>query len=496
MTMQPDHNSDAQDLARFGYRQELKRSMGGFSSFAAGFSYISILTGLFQMFHLGYGTAGPAFFWTWPVVLCGQLLVALCFADLAAQYPLSGGVYQWAKFTGTRFTGWMTGWIFLACLVTTIAAVALALQVSLPQIAGSFQLIGDRTIPEDAAVNAILLGTVLIAASTLINARGIRLLAMLNNAGVFAELIGIVVLLVLLFYHALRSPAEAVAISAVTQGSTGFSSLVAAAALTASYVLYGFDTAGSLAEETIDPRRRAPRAILQALLAAGLSGMLVLLFALMAAPESIAASLGQASGGLPLLVRVVLGEIPGRIFLTVVIFAIIVCTLAVHSGTVRLMYAMGRDNLLPFSKWLSTVSPKWQTPVNATFVAGIGAVVILLVNLEFPRVVELVASIAILWANLGYLIVVTVQLFNRRKQQGNAVGQHRFLGPRTGMVINLLAVCWSLFMVINVGWPRTSTYGSEWYNQWAALLYTIVLVTSGIIIYFYRKKHQPHQQPS
>ena len=55
--------TDNNDLAGFGYRQELKRSMGSFSSFAAGFSYISILTGLFQMFHLGYGVAGPAFFW-------------------------------------------------------------------------------------------------------------------------------------------------------------------------------------------------------------------------------------------------------------------------------------------------------------------------------------------------------------------------------------------------------------------------------------------------
>ena len=35
-----------------------------------------------------------------------------------------------------------------------------------------------------------------------------------------------------------------------------------AAAVMASYVMYGFDTAGTLAEETNDPRRRAPRAIL------------------------------------------------------------------------------------------------------------------------------------------------------------------------------------------------------------------------------------------
>src|SRR5690242_21825774 len=93
--MKDSPTTDHNDLASFGYRQELKRSMGSFSSFAAGFSYISILTGLFQMFHLGYGVAGPAFFWTWPAVLIGQFLVALCFAELASRYPLSGGVYQW-----------------------------------------------------------------------------------------------------------------------------------------------------------------------------------------------------------------------------------------------------------------------------------------------------------------------------------------------------------------------------------------------------------------
>src|SRR4249919_21534 len=161
--------TDNSDLASFGYRQELKRSMGNFSSFAAGFSYISILTGLFQMFHLGYGIAGPAFFWTWPVVLTGQLLVALCFAELAARYPLSGGVYQWSRRLSTRGFGWMAGWVYLCGAVISLAAVALALQATLPQIAPVFQLIGDPTNRASAAANAVLLGCVLIAVSTLIN---------------------------------------------------------------------------------------------------------------------------------------------------------------------------------------------------------------------------------------------------------------------------------------------------------------------------------------
>src|ERR1700712_511294 len=233
--------ADNNDLASFGYRQGLKRSMGSFSSFAAGFSYISILTGLFQMFYLGYGVAGPGFFWTWPFVLAGQLLVALCFAELASRFPLSGGVYQWAKFTGNPFLGWMTGWIYLACLIVTIAAVAMALQVSLPQISSSFQVIGTSNDSKSVAINAILLGSVLVIISTIVNARGIKLLALINNIGVFTELVGIVVLIVLLFLHKVRSPVEAVVhiknAGAGIKSFPGWSVLMAAAALTASYVL-------------------------------------------------------------------------------------------------------------------------------------------------------------------------------------------------------------------------------------------------------------------
>lgn len=484
--------TDNSDLASFGYRQELKRSMGSFSSFAAGFSYISILTGLFQMFHLGYGVAGPAFFWTWPFVLVGQLLVALCFAELASRFPLSGGVYQWAKFTGNPLLGWMTGWIYLACLVTSIAAVAMALQVSLPQISESFQLVGSAEDAKSVAKNAIVLGSVLILISTIINVRGIKLLAIINNTGVFAELIGIVVLIVLLFFKRVRTPVDAVV--HVASGSNGthpfpdVSVLLAATALTASYVLYGFDTAGTLAEETHDPRKKAPRAILQALIAAGVGGLLVLLFALMAAPDLGSPALGNIQGGLPMLVKSVLGETIGRLFLCIVIFAIIVCTLAVHSGAVRLMFAMGRDGLLPYSKPLSRVSTKTRTPVLATMLCGIGALLVLVINLQFPKVFELVTSIAILWANLAYWIVVALQLKNRiQLARTGTDADAKFSLGRWGLPVNILAFLWSSFMIINVSWPRTATYGTEWHQQYAAWIYTALLVLVGLGIYYYRQ---------
>src|SRR6516162_8537799 len=119
----PPSDADSRDLEAQGYRQELDRSLGSFSAFAAGFSYLSLLTGLFQNFHLGYGAGGPAFFWTWPAMFLGQLTVALSFAELAAHYPLCGGVYQWSRHVGSRAVGWMAGWVYVASLVITLAAV-------------------------------------------------------------------------------------------------------------------------------------------------------------------------------------------------------------------------------------------------------------------------------------------------------------------------------------------------------------------------------------
>ena len=61
-----------------------------FHTFAAGISYISILTGTFQLFYFGLGTGGPAYWWSWPLVFVGQLMVALCFCELAARFPVAG----------------------------------------------------------------------------------------------------------------------------------------------------------------------------------------------------------------------------------------------------------------------------------------------------------------------------------------------------------------------------------------------------------------------
>jgi len=488
--MSGGERDDAQDLAGFGYKQELDRSLGTFSSFAAGFSYISILTGVFQMFYLGFAGGGPAFFWTWPMVYCGQFLVALCFAELAAAYPLSGGVYQWSKRVGSPMAGWLTGWLYLACSILSLAAVALALQGTLPQVSGWFQWIGDGSSSVDQAKNAVLLGCALILFTTVVNAVGVRLMAWINNVGVLAELGGVILLIILLALSARRGPA----ILFDTQGRGagepgGYITSFLAAAVMASYVLYGFDTAGTLAEETANPRKRAPKAILTALAAAGLAGGLLIATGLMAMIDPSDPSVGLVSGGLPGIIKSVMGSWLGTLFLIEVVFAIIVCDLAVHAGTVRLMFAMARDNSLPFARTLAKVTGETRTPIAPAVVTGVLAAAILLINVNAPRIIETLCSVALVWANLAYLMVTFPLLLSRLKARGAraeaaaAPADGRFSLGRFGLPVNIAAVCWGMFVVVNMSWPRAAIYGDDPVGRFGAILATTGLLGVGAAYY-------------
>src|SRR6201994_2259658 len=187
--------ADSSELAGFGYKQELDRSLGSFSSFAAGFSYISILTGVTALFGLGYLNAGPGVWWTWPVVVFGQILVALCFMEMAGQYPIAGSVYQWSKQLGGPLGSWMTGWIYIVGAIVTIAAVAVDWQVVLPQITTGLQFFGGAAdagsyLTKAGAQNALLLGGILVIITTIINMLGVKLMSRINNIGVACELVG------------------------------------------------------------------------------------------------------------------------------------------------------------------------------------------------------------------------------------------------------------------------------------------------------------------
>ncbi len=184
---QPDVSQAQRDealLQKFGYKQELRRTLGFLSNFAVAFSYISVSTGTFALFSLGLVAGGPAFFWTWPIVAIGQFIVALNFAELSSHFPIAGSIYQWSKRLSGHSLGWFTGWVYFFAGVLTVTSVAFVVPIPLLAIFPG--------IPATILFmpNAVFIALVSILLCTLINIEGVRLVSIVNNIGVVAEIIG------------------------------------------------------------------------------------------------------------------------------------------------------------------------------------------------------------------------------------------------------------------------------------------------------------------
>lgn len=484
---------DDDALGALGYRPELKRTLGNFHTFAAGISYISILTGTFQLFFFGVSFGGPAYWWSWPMVFVGQLMVALCFCELAARYPVAGSIYNWSKNMGGPHVGWLGGWMMMTATMVTLSAVALAYQVTLPQIDSTFQFIGDGTGKYDDAANAVLLGSVLILFSTVVNAFGVKLMARINSAGVFIELIAAVALIIFLAVHITRGPQT---VLTDTQGhgtgeSLGYFGAFLTASLASAYVMYGFDTASSLGEESHNPRRNAPRAILRALVASFLLGGLILLFALLAVPDL--GSQRLSTDGLQFVVLSTLGSTIGEIFLWCVVIAITVCVLAVHAAGIRLMFAMARDNNLPAGSVLARVSPRFHTPVIPAVLIGVVGLVILVVNINQPQIFSVITSIAIIMIYVAYLMVTVPMLIRRLRGKWQPMEGSFSLG-RFGLPVNILAVVWGGAMSLNLAWPRAAVYNAtgpqHWYLRWGAFLFVGIVAGGGFAYYWFVQRRK------
>ncbi|MGW4842671.1 amino acid permease [Nocardia brasiliensis] len=482
----PDTSRDGADLARFGYQPVLHRKLGRYASFAAGFSFVSILTTIFQFFGFGYSFGGAAFFWTWPLVFAGQFLVALNFAELAARYPISGCIYQWSRRLGGELVGWFAGWMMVIAQIVTAAAAAIALQVVLPTIWGGFQIIGtDPALTSSSgATNAVLLGSILLVGTTTINVLGIDLMSRINSIGVTVEIVGVLAIIALFFTHTERGPGVVLETAQAVPGSYLAAFLVSG--LMAAYVMVGFDSAGELSEETKNPRRVAPRTILTALAVSALGGGLLLIGALMAAPSLSDGSL--ATEGLAYVLTSKLDSPAGKVLLGCVAVAITVCTLAIQTAGSRLMFSMARDGKLPFAARVAAVHPRFGTPVLPAVIIGALGIALLVLNLGNAAIFATLASVCIVTLYLAYLLV-TVPLLVRRFRGMPAdepTEQRLFSLGRFGIPVNVLAVLWGVAMAVNLAWPRAEVYtpnGGSWWMRWAAPLFVLVVIAVGVVVH-------------
>jgi urea carboxylase system permease len=481
---------DERDLASFGYKQELVRTIGSFTAFCTGFAFISILTGMFLLFGFVYGVGGPASVWAWVAAFGGQLLFALIFAEICTKYPLQGSVYNWTKHIARNpAVSWMAGASMILALIVSTAAVALTMQNILPSIWSGFWIYGNGSGSHDAAVNGIILASIMLLGTTIVNVLGQKVRSFVNNLGVTVELVGSVVLIIVFLFHAHRGPGVAFQTNGTGHGyGDGYLGALLICLLLGVLVMWGFDTAGSIGEETVNPRKTSPRAIVRALVASGVFGALLLLTASMAVKNVHDPNI--ASGGLAYIIHQTLGQTAGNIILVCAAVAVFVCGLANQIGAVNMMFAMSRDNALPGSERLARVARR-GTPVAPVVLVAVVAVAILAANIGQTSVFLVVSGTTVIFALFSYLLIAGSFLSLRlRGGWQRPAGKYFSLG-KLGLPITMAACAWAIFTVIDIALPRNIVYNPaspfHWYLKWGGVLFPVILLALSFCVYWVRR---------
>jgi amino acid transporter len=406
-------HDDDELLPSFGYKQQFVRSLRHFESFAVAFSFISITTGIFTTYGFALTTGGPRAIWTWLIVAAGQSLVALVYGALAARVPLSGYSYQWASRLSNANVGWWLGWMSFAFLTI----VTVSVDYGFVQVA--FQpLIGEVYTPTSAALETL----VVLAAQAALIIWSTRITTRVNNAAVATEVIGIAGLTVLLIIVA--------AVRGLGHWSNlGSSGVVPSAGyyhwlgpfmlatLLGAYTIVGFESASNLAEETHEPHRTIPRAMIRAVLLSGAVGM-AFLIALSYATSSVKAA-SASSAPVAFIVNDVLGGVVQKIFLIFVCVSIFACGMVIMVTNSRMIWSMARDRRLPGHQLWSQVPRATGGPTYATLLAAVlGAVITLALRTNISALVTLFTASTIMPALL-YASTVLLYVFTGRRRRAD-----------------------------------------------------------------------------
>jgi urea carboxylase system permease len=466
---------DDAHLRSLGIKPELTRTLGFLSNFAVAFSYISVSTGTFTNQAVAFGVGGPAIFWAWPLVILGQTFVALNFAELSSHFPVAGSIYQWSKRLSNRTLGWFTGWIYFWAGVITVAAVAATVPLVLSTIYPDQVKLADPS-PIPGLDTQAFIGLIALVTTTLINVFGVRLLAIINNIGVGAEILGMVVFALILLFFANHQSPSVLFDTAPTAGlaNGNYFAVFLVGMFMALFVVYGFDTAGTFGEETLDASRQAPRGVLSAIWLSGLVGAIFLLAVTLSFQDiGKAIETGQAFG-FPIadtikenLTFAIGGITLGDLYLVVILIAVYVCTLAIQGATVRLMFSMGRDRRLPFGGTWGHVNSTYHTPANAAIAVGVLAAIPLVVTGAGAAIYIAIAATGMIY--LSYFLCNLGVLAARRRGWPHK-GAWFSLGS-WGTILNILALVWGGLMVINIGiWTDTGLFGdfgNDLRNTWS-----------------------------
>jgi amino acid transporter len=477
----PPLDPDAARLAELGYPQELARRLRFFDNAAMGFAAISPVVGLYGVIFVGTVVAGPAWIWVLPVALAGQCLLLAVYAELASEFPIAGGAYQWSRRLVGGAYGWFSGWVAICAYAVANTTVA---YLGAPWL---LALCGVAPSPNRIVAAGMLLVVICAAAG----AFGVGLLGRAIRLGIAAEAVasvGIGLALLLAFRtQDLSILGTTLGAQALSGGSVG-ASLLAALAV-GGWVFIGFDACVGVAEETRDAARHVPRAIWIALLGVGALVILDAVATTLAHPDPAAIVAGRDVDPVQTAVVTSFGSWSGRPFAAVVLAAFLACGIAAQSVSARAIYSIARDGVLPGSRLLSRVDRR-QSPLTAIVVTSVVACLGLLLGLDSAAVGSLITfGTAAIY--VAFLLVAVAALVARVRGSWVPAGRLR-LGRRTGLAINVAAVVWLTFETINIAWPRTALAppGAPAYQVWAAPILLATIATVGLAYLLVARPHE------
>jgi amino acid transporter len=458
---------DDDSLAEFGYKQELPRVLGFWTTWALGFAFISPIVGLYTIFALATETVGPTWIWALVIVIVGQLFVALVYTQLAEKWPITGGIYQWARHALGKKYGWWAGWIYIWALTLTVAAVAYG--------GGEFlnQLIfgGEELFPAQKFVAALAVLVVM----TFVTFISMNALKWVLYIGIFCSLAAMLpISLALLVLHREHSFSIFTDTSLIPEGSSFGPAFISAIAI-AGWVLLGFDAVSSLAEETKKPRKVIPNAIVFSLAGVGLVDMIGAAALMLAAPNIPDMVAGKTGDPISSIISHTLGAGVADVFTGIVVVAFTACGVAVQATAVRVIFSFSRDNMFPFSRLLRRVDQHRKSPTTATLFTFFVCVVLM----TYANALTLVVSFATAAYYVAFLAPVAAILILRMRRSWNHEGTWAM--RRIGPAVTLLAFLWLIFELVNISWPRDQ--GLAAWQEWAVIIGFVICISTGLIYY-------------
>lgn len=482
------HHGDDEHLRALGYEPNFERKMGLWANFALGFIYLSPMVGVVSIFALGISTAGPpAVFWFF-IVGAGQLLVALVFGEVVSQFPLAGGLYQWARRLWSGQYAWMLSWIYICAITIGITTTAL---FSTDFIASLFAGTAEEPSVSASAGQKLLIAIGVLAVCLLLNLTGTKTLARISVIGLTAELIGVVAIGLYLLLFQRKQPFSVFFDSMGAGDGQPYIFAFIGASLVGLYLFYGFEACGEVAEETPNPARAIPRAMALTVLVGGAAALLAFCGFVLACPDLPAVVAGEDNNPIPAILQGSLGTFGSKVFLIVAVTSFIAGVMGQQTAVSRLVYSFARDGMFPGSHIFARSSVRRHIPVNALLGINVAPILIIVFVYFFPDSLFRIAAFQVIAAYFSFQMVVFAAL--RIRTKGWKPGGPWTLG-RYGYVVNVVALIYGISAMIILAKP-SGDESLPFYDRWIALIGFTIIAVVGFVYMITTKPGAKSQAP-